>query len=346
MSEFHALTVSEVKKETPNSVSISFQVPENLKSLFAFKAGQYISIKHQSGGKELRRAYSICSSPKSGELKVAVKKVEKGIFSEYANNELKAGDTLQVMPPTGKFILEPNLKNYAAFAAGSGITPVLSLIKCTLEEMPQSTFLLIYGNQKKEETMFYDEIVQLQDKFPEQFNVEFVFSREKEDDAQFGRIGRSLVNFYLKNKYNQTTFESFYLCGPEQMIDEVSATLKYNGINSKQIHHELFSTAEKGLLVEKHDGYTNVTIFLDDEEETFEMPQTKSILEAALDEGLDPPYSCQGGICSTCIARLKEGKAEMRKNQILTEAEIADGLILTCQAHPTTPTVVVDYDDV
>jgi ring-1,2-phenylacetyl-CoA epoxidase subunit PaaE len=130
------------------------------------------------------------------------------------------------------------------------------------------------------------------------------------------------------------------------MIDEVSATLKHNGINSKQIYHELFSTAEKGLLVEKHDGNTSITITLDDEEEIFVMPQTKSILEAALDHGLDPPYSCQGGICSTCIARLKEGKAEMRKNQILTEAEIADGLILTCQAHPTTPTVVVDYDDV
>ena len=346
MGEFHALTVSEVKKETPNSVSISFQVPDNLKNTFAFKAGQYITIKHQKDGKELRRAYSICSSPKSGLLKVAVKKVEKGAFSEYANKDLKAGDTLHVMPPTGKFILEPNLKNYVAFAAGSGITPVLSLIKSTLEEMPQSSFLLIYGNQNKKETMFYDEIVQLQDKFPERFDVEFVYSREKLDDAQFGRIGRSLVNFYLKNKYGQITFEAFYLCGPEQMIDEVSATLKHNGINSKQIHHELFSTAEKGLLVEKHDGNTSITVILDDEEEVFEMPQTKSILEAALDEGLDPPYSCQGGICSTCIARLKEGKAEMRKNQILTESEIADGLILTCQAHPTTAKVVVDYDDV
>ena len=212
--------------------------------------------------------------------------------------------------------------------------------------MPQSSFLLIYGNQNKEEAMFYDEIVQLQDSFPERFDVEFVFSREKEDDAQFGRIGRSLTNFYLKNKYAETNYEAFYLCGPEQMIDEVAATLKHNGINSKQIHHELFSTAEKGLLVKKHDGNTSVKVILDGDEETFEMPQTKSILEAALDEGLDPPYSCQGGICSTCIARLKEGKAEMRKNQILTESEIADGLILTCQAHPTTATVVVDYDDV
>ncbi|WP_310993480.1 ferredoxin--NADP reductase [Aequorivita marina] len=346
MSDFHTLSVSEVKKETHNSVTITFSIPENLKELFAFEAGQYITVKYVSDGQELRRAYSICSSPKSGELKVGVKKVSKGAFSSYANSQLKAGDKLEVMPPTGKFTLEPNLKHYVAFAAGSGITPVLSLVKSTLEEMSQSSFLLIYGNQSKEEAMFYDEIVQLQDKYPQRFNVEFVFSRKQEDGAQFGRIGRSLVNFYLKNKYGETSFESFYLCGPEEMIDDVSATLKYNGVNSKQIHHELFSTAEKGLLVEKHDGNTGVTVILDDDEEVFEMPQTKSILEAALDEGLDPPYSCQGGICSTCIARLKEGKAEMRKNQILTEAEIADGLILTCQAHPTTAKVVVDYDDV
>lgn len=346
MGEFQALVISEVKKETPNAVSISFKIPENLKETFSFKAGQYITIKHFDGDKEIRRAYSICSSPKSGQLRVGVKKVEKGAFSQYANTKLKAGDTLEVMPPTGKFLLEPNLKHYAAFAAGSGITPVLSLIKSTLEEMPESTFLLIYGNQSMEEAMFYNEIVALQNEFPNRFFAEFVFSRKLEQNAKFGRIDRSIVNFFLKSKYNNTSYESYYLCGPEEMVDEVSATLKHNGINSKQIHHELFSTAEKGLLVEKHDGNTSITVILDDEEEVFEMSQTKSILEAALDEGMDAPYSCQGGICSTCIARLKEGKAEMRKNQILTEAEIADGLILTCQAHPTTPKVVVDYDDV
>ncbi len=346
MSEFHTLIVSEVKKETPNSVSISFQIPDSLKSIFAFKAGQYISIKHQKNGKTLRRAYSICSSPKSGLLKVAVKQVPNGVFSTYANTELKTGDALEVMPPTGKFILEPNLKNYVAFAAGSGITPVLSLIKCTLEEMLESTFLLVYGNKTIEETMFYNEILELQKQYPTRFSAEFVFSRKEEENSKFGRIDRSITNFFLKNKYAQTNYEAFYLCGPEEMIDEVSATLKHNGINSKQIHHELFSTAEKGLLVEKHDGNTSIKFILDDEESEFEMPQTKSILEAALDEGLDPPYSCQGGICSTCIARLKEGKAEMRKNQILTESEIAEGLILTCQAHPTTANVVVDFDDV
>lgn len=346
MGEFHALTVSDIKRETPNSVSISFDVPENLKSNFDFKAGQYITIKYFLDGKEVRRAYSISSSPKSGELRVGIKKVEFGIFSPFANEKLKVGDILEVMPPTGKFLLEPNLRHYAAFAAGSGITPILSLAKSTLEELPQSTFLLIYGNKSMEETMFYDEIMALRKKYPERFSVEFVFSRKEHDNARFGRIDRSIVNYFIKNKYDDISHESFYLCGPEEMIDEVSATLKQHGINAKQIHHELFSTAEKGLLLEKHDGNSKITIVLDDEEVDFEMPQTKSILEAALDEGLDAPYSCQGGICSTCIARIKEGKAEMRKNQILTDSEIADGLILTCQAHPTTPTIVVDYDDI
>lgn len=346
MGEFHALTVSDIKRETPNSVSISFDVPENLKSHFDFKAGQYITIKYFLDGKEVRRAYSISSSPKSGELRVGIKKVELGIFSPFANEKLKVGDILEVMPPTGKFLLEPNLRHYAAFAAGSGITPILSLAKSTLEELPQSTFLLIYGNKSMEETMFYDEIMALRKKYPERFSVEFVFSRKEHDNARFGRIDRSIVNYFIKNKYDDISHESFYLCGPEEMIDEVSATLKQHGINAKQIHHELFSTAEKGLLLEKHDGNSKITIVLDDEEVDFEMPQTKSILEAALDEGLDAPYSCQGGICSTCIARIKEGKAEMRKNQILTDSEIADGLILTCQAHPTTPTIVVDYDDI
>lgn len=346
MSEFHTLTVADIKRETPNAVTIQFEIPDHLKSTFDFKAGQYITIKHFENGKEVRRAYSICSSPKSETLKVGVKKVEKGIFSPFANEKLEVGDALEVMPPTGKFLLDPNFKHYVAFAAGSGITPVLSLIKSSLEDTQESSFLLIYGNKSKEDTMFYDQLVALTETYPDRFAVEFVFSREEEPNTQFGRIDRSIVNFFLKNKYKENPYEAFYLCGPEEMMDTVASTLKHNGVNTKQIHRELFSTAEKGLLVEPHDGNTEITVILDDEEEVFVMPQKKSVLEAALDEGLDPPYSCQGGICSTCIARIKEGKAEMRKNQILTDSEVADGLVLTCQAHPTTAKIVIDYDDV
>lgn len=353
MSGFYSLPVSEVNKETPNAVSITFTIPEDLKEVFSFKAGQYITIKHTIDDTELRRAYSICSAPDSGKLKVGVKKVEKGLFSVFANTKLKVGDTLEVFPPEGKFVFDPKDEelgeisdHYAAFVAGSGITPVLSIVKNILNEVPDSTFLLVYGNQSLSETMFHTEILELQKKYKDRLFVEFIYSRKLENEALFGRIERSTVNLLLKNKFKDRTFNSFYLCGPEPMIDEVSSTLKENGINEKQILFELFNTAEKGLLTKKHDGDTQVTITLDDEVETFSMPQKKSVLDAALDHDLDPPYSCQGGICSTCIARIKEGKAEMRKNQILTDDEIAEGLILTCQAHPTTETLSVDYDDV
>jgi ring-1,2-phenylacetyl-CoA epoxidase subunit PaaE len=349
LNTFHSLTISEVKQETPNSVSISFNIPENLKETFSFKAGQYITIRHNANGKEIRRAYSICSSPKSKQLKVGVKKVKGGIFSEFANSQLKAGDRLDVMIPGGKFVLNPNpetSKNYAAFVAGSGITPVLSIIQTALEEEPKSTFSLVYGNQTKEETMFLNELRDLQVAFPKRLSVQFIYSREDVENALFGRIDRANVNFLLKNKFKDITFHDFYLCGPETMIDVVSSTLKENHINTKQIHYELFTTAEGDLLVQPHDGDTTITVIVDDETVTFTMPQNKSVLEAALEHKIDAPYSCQGGICSTCIARVKEGKAEMRKNQILTDSEIAEGLILTCQAHPTTATLTVDYDDV
>ncbi len=347
MSDFYTLAVSEITRLTPKSVAISLAIPPNLKEQFSFQAGQYLTFKHNHNGTEIRRAYSICSAPNSGAVRVSVKMVAGGSFSEYANNTLKIGDNLEVMKPTGKFVLQPEEnKNYAAFAAGSGITPILSQAYAVLENTEQSTFLLAYGNQSMAETMFSKELLALQLKYPARFFLEFIFSRNQEQNGMFGRIERSTVNFLLKNKFKDTHFEGFYLCGPEAMIDEITSTLKQNGINEKQIHHELFTTAETDLLVESHDGNTTITITVDDDTKTFVMPQTKSVLQAALDEGLDPPYSCQGGICSTCIARIKEGKAEMRKNQILTDGEIAEGLVLTCQAHPTTASFVVDYDDV
>jgi len=349
MSDFHTLHVSEVNKETPNAVVVSFVIPKDLKEDFKFKAGQYVTFKHTIDGEEIRRAYSICSVPGNSTMKVGIKKVEGGAFSVYANETLKEGDALEVMKPDGKFVLKAdkeNSNNYAAFVAGSGITPVLSIIKTVLEEEPNSRFLLAYGNQSQKETMFYDELMELMKTSNERLQVEWVYSRERVEGARQGRINRDIVNYLLKNKFEFTTFSAFYLCGPEPMIDEVSSTLKEQGVNEKLVHFELFTTAEEGLLVEAHDGNTEITILLDDEEKTFSMSQEKSILEAALAEDVDAPFSCQGGICSTCIARIKEGKAEMRKNQILTDGEIADGFILTCQAHPTTAKVVVDYDDV
>ncbi len=349
MSNFHTLRVVNIEKETPNSVSVGFEIPEALKTTFAHKAGQYITIKHPTERGEIRRAYSIHSHPNSKLLKIGIKKIEGGSFSVYANETLKEGDTLEVMPPEGKFIIEANTSAnhyYAAFVAGSGITPVLSIIETILAEEPNSKFLLVYGNQSQLETMFHARLMELSREYPNRLLLEFIYSRKHEENARFGRIDRSTVNYFLKNKFEFTAFDAFYLCGPEPMIDEVSSTLKENGINEKAIHFELFTTAEEGLLVEPHEGDTTITVTVDDEVETFTMPKSTSVLEAVLDNGLDAPYSCQGGICSTCIARITEGKAEMRKNQILTDSEIAEGLVLTCQAHPTTATLAVDYDDV
>ncbi|MCW8980251.1 MAG: ferredoxin--NADP reductase [Altibacter sp.] len=349
MSAFYALRVSEIQQQTPNSVSVTFEIPAELKETFQFESGQYITIKHMANGKEMRRAYSICSAPGGDTITVGIKRVENGAFSVYANTRLKEGDMLGVMPPEGKFVLNPHPQSqhhYAAFVAGSGITPVLSIIRTALIEEPNSTFVLVYGNQTLQETMFHSELLSLQKQYPDRFYLQFLYSRKQEENAMFGRIERSTVNFVLKNKFKDRDFETFYLCGPEPMIDAVSAVLKEHGVNEKQIRTELFSTAEKGLLLESHDGNTTLTVTVDDETQTFVMPQKKSVLEAVLDQKIDAPYSCQGGICSTCIARIVEGKAEMRKNQILTDSEIAEGLILTCQAHPSTPTLVVDYDDV
>ena len=351
MSQFYKLTIKNISKETNSCVTISFEVPLGLKDVFAFKAGQYITLKTDIKGKEIRRDYSLCSTPKSDELKVAVKEVEGGIFSVYANNQLRENDVLDVAPPNGRFIFEPDFsktRTIVAFAAGSGITPIISIVKTVLEDEPQSTFVLVYGNKTTKDTIFYNEIQALQTKYQNRFDVQFVFSQADEANTLFGRIDRSTVNYIVKNKYKNTRIDAFYLCGPEDMINTVSEVLIENGIEKNNIHFELFTTSAStvSLAESATDGNTKITVLVDDEETTFTMSQKKTILEAALDNDIDAPYSCQGGICSSCIARITEGEATMRQNNILTDSELAEGLILTCQAQPTTPTIFVDYDDV
>lgn len=348
MQDFHNLQIKEVIRETPEAVSISFEIPENLKEEFNFKAGQYVTIKTTIADEEIRRSYSLCSAPKSGEFKVTVKEVKDGRFSVFANNKLKAGDTLEVHPPEGRFILEPGdqPKNYAAFVAGSGITPVLSIIKTVLNEEPRSRFVLTYGNRTPDNTIFFKELLELQAKYPDRLFIEFVYSRSREEDSHFGRIETSTVNFVVKNKFKDHPFDAYYLCGPEEMITHVTEVLIENGVEKEQINFELFTTEDTGAIETEAEGQTELTVMVDDEETTFSMDTKETVLDAALENDLDVPYSCQGGICSSCIARIVEGKAEMRKNQILTDEEVAEGLVLTCQAQPLTPKLKVDYDDV
>ena len=350
MSQFHKLAIKTIDRVTDKSVAISFDIPETLKEQFTFTAGQYITLKTTINGEEIRRDYSICSSANSGNLTVAIKAVENGTFSTYANEKLNVGDVLEVAEPNGRFVFEANkerTRTIASFAAGSGITPILGIAKTLLEDEPFSNFILVYGNKRFSDVMFAAEILELKTTYGNRFHVHFIYSQAQEDDALFGRIEKSTVNLIVKNKYKGVSIESFYLCGPEAMIHTVKDVLLENGIKDKQIYFELFTaptTDETN--VEIGDGQSTVKVIVDDEEFEITMSQEDSILDAALKEDIDAPYSCQGGICSSCIARITEGEATMRQNNILTDNEVAEGLILTCQAHPTTPKVVVDYDDV
>ncbi len=349
MSHFHPLTVKNIKKLTPTSVAVTLAIPKELAQTFTFTAGQYITIKKEIKGKELRRAYSISSSPEKDCITIGIKKVDSGGFSNYANSKLQVGDTLEVMEPEGRFVFKPSkeVQNIAAFAAGSGITPIMSIVKSVLNSNPKNKFVLVYGNKSYEETMFYTDLVKLELEYSNRFFVYFTNSQTREDKALFGRIDTSTVNYALKNKHKDTNFDGYYLCGPLDMINTVKETLLDNGIDKDKIHFELFTATEiKDEIPVAVEGQTKLTVILDDEEYELTMDKKSVVLDAVLKENIDAPYSCQGGVCSSCIAKIKEGKAEMAQNQILTDGEIADGFILTCQAHPTTPTLVVDYDDV
>ena len=350
MSTFYKLNIKEVTQETANAISVAFSIPAELKPYYKFIAGQYVNLKLTLNGEEIRRAYSICSSPNNDELRIAIKSVKEGHFSKFANENLKPGDVIEVGQPEGRFTFEPNIerqKNYAAFAAGSGITPIMSIIQSVLESEPKSTFVLVYGNKMHEDAIFHKQLHELQLKYVARFFVHYVYSQAQVEGELFGRIDKSAVNFVLNNKHKEKEFDKFYLCGPEEMINLVTNVLKEHNIADKNIKFELFSTpTSENEITISADGHSKITIMLDDEEATFEMSKKQTVLEAALKQGIDAPYSCQGGICSSCLARITSGTAVMSKNSILTDREIADGLILTCQAHPTSAEITIDYDDV
>lgn len=343
MSTFHKLTIQKIIKETHDAVSILFNVPNELKETYSFVAGQYVTLKATINGAEVRRAYSICSSPNSNELKVAIKAVKDGVFSTFATTRLEDNDSIEVSAPEGKFILKPESgKKYIAFAAGSGITPVLSMIKSVLENETTSTITLVYGNKTQNSTIFKNELDVLNE-IHANFNLHYVFSKEKVNDSESGRINKEVTNNIIKSN---NAVDAAFLCGPEEMIKEVSETLQQNNFTKENIFFELFTASTQENDVAIPEGKTEITVLLDDEETTFIMDKTDDILAASLRNDLDAPYSCQGGVCSSCLGKVTEGKAVMTKNSILTDDEIEEGLVLTCQAHPTTAKVVIDFDDV
>lgn len=350
MASFVTLPVSEIRQLTPDAVEVCFKIPADQRAAFAFRAGQYITLKHTIKGAEVRRAYSISSAPHGDTLCVGIKKVSGGVFSTFANETLRAGDTLEVMPPQGRFVFEPEggARNLVAIAAGSGVTPIMSIMRTALEETSDARVVLLLGNRNPGEAMYLQDIQDLSNKYNDRFFAYHAYSRAQEDGALFGRIDRSLLNFVLKNKHKGEVFDRYYLCGPEELIREAEGTLTESGVAPEAILHELFTTPDAGEEAAKviAEGQAQVEIILDDQTYTLAMDQKDVILDAALKAKIDAPYSCQGGVCSTCIARITEGSAHMAKNQILTDSEIAEGLVLTCQAHPTSPTLRVDYDDV
>jgi ring-1,2-phenylacetyl-CoA epoxidase subunit PaaE len=357
MIHFHSLQVKKVERETDDCVSITFTVPENLKELFQYKHGQTLTIKKKFGEEEVRRNYSICSSPFENKLQVAVKKVEGGLFSTYANDELKAGNVLEVMPPIGKFNTElhsSQKKNYVAFVAGSGITPVLSIIKTTLMTEPHSSFTLVYGNRTKNTIIFKEELEALKDKFIDRFSIYHILSRER-SDAQInnGRIDIDKLNLLFNKLIDLKKCDEFFLCGPEEMIFCIKGYLAGKEVAPEKVHFELFTVPgqKQGTRNKKQETRNNtgqqakVSVKLDGITFDFDLGyESESILDAALKQGADLPYACKGGVCTTCKARLTSGKVVMDVNWSLEPDEIEKGFILTCQSHPTTEKVVVDFD--
>lgn len=353
---FHSLLIKEVRKETRDCVSITFDIPTELSEIFQYKQGQYLTLRANIQGAEVRRSYSICSSPLDNELRIAIKKTEQGVFSSYANQYLKKGDRLDVMPPIGKFFTELNpahSKQYTGFAAGSGITPLLSIIKTTLATEQQSSFTLVYGNRNRHSIIFKEALESLKNKYINRFSIIYILSREKTDAAiNFGRIDAEKCKLLGEKNIDISGTDAFFLCGPDEMIFSVKDELEKSGVDKKKIHFELFTTPDqqkknfaKKDLVEKNEAKSKVTIRLDGVSFDFDLGfDGPAILDAALEQGADLPYACKGGVCCTCRAKLIAGEVDMDVNYGLEPEEIEQGFILTCQSHPRTEKIIVDFD--
>ena len=348
---FHSAKVLEVRRETADCVSVALEVPNA--DTFSFVPGQYLTLRSTINGQEVRRSYSLCSSPLSGELRVAIKQVEQGIFSTWANTELKAGDTLETMPPMGNFALEiepTDEQTYVGFAAGSGITPVLSILKTVLERAPKAKFILFYGNRKTNSIIFKAELEDLKDAHMGRLEVHHVLSREDQgNDLLFGRIDEARAAQFVAQIPGVKEAAGHFLCGPEAMIKGVQSALEQAGVSAKNIHFELFTSAapaaEKASSTSTSSGDAAVTVILDGEETHFTQGPKDFILDSALDAGADVPYACKGAVCCTCRAKVLEGEVEMAMNYSLTDDEVAEGFILTCQSMPRSPKVTVSFDE-
>lgn len=349
---FHSLKVIDIKNETSDTVSVAFEIPEGGKSTFDYTSGQYLTLKFNINGNEERRSYSMCSSPFSGEpIRIAVKRVDKGLVSNHINDVIKVGDQIEVMSPQGNFTLETSLeqKTYVAFAAGSGITPIWSMIKSVLDNEPGSKFVLFYGNKTSDSTIFKNEIDSLTG---DRLSVYHILSREDTGNSiTNGRIDKNKATELLKSNLNLLKSKAFFMCGPEEMIFNVKDVLQNLGVSEDKIKFELFTTpvllaAEKEVEVSNFTGTAKVKVIYDEEEITFDLSSDgENVLEAAMKHDVDAPFSCKGAVCCTCKAKVTEGKMIMDANYALSDEEVAEGFVLACQAHPASENVVLDFDE-
>ncbi|GAB3648270.1 1,2-phenylacetyl-CoA epoxidase subunit PaaE [Ramlibacter alkalitolerans] len=356
---FHSLRVRAIQPDTEEAVIVSFEVPEKLRPVFGFTQGQYLTLRKEIDGQDLRRSYSICAGVDDGDLRVGVRKVAGGLFSNWINEHLQPGDTLQVMTPQGRFFvpIEPQAqRHHLGIAGGSGITPILSIMKTVLAREPASRFTLVYGNRKLRSTMFKEELDDLKDRYLTRLVVHHVFSDENsESPLNMGVMNRDKIAEFLQVLVPAQSIAHAYICGPFQMNDEAEAALLAAGVPEERIHIERFGITHKGgghvgaVLHQAHASdaaKAHITIVRDGLQRDFLFSREQpSILDAASAAGLEVPYSCTSGVCGTCRAKLVEGQVRMERNFALDKKEVAAGYVLTCQAHPMTERVVLSFDE-
>jgi ring-1,2-phenylacetyl-CoA epoxidase subunit PaaE len=360
MAKFYEVKVADIRRETADCVSVALNIPAEAKEAFKYTQGQYITFKVNVNGEELRRSYSICTSPVTdNEIRVAIKKVQGGRVSGYFNDMLKVGDTLQVMPPMGNFhtsLTDFNKKHYVLFAGGSGITPMLSILKTSLHAESQSKVTLFYGNQNEDAIIFKNDLDKLEQQYSDRLKVYHILNEpqkeENKQDSLFVGIMMPEKNKALMEKFiNRNDDLEIFICGPSGMMASVEETLNLLAVDRKRVHLEYFSApADTSETVSVPDTAGDLTfeskvkIISDGEEYNLTLGADDIILDAALEAGIDAPYACRGGSCCTCRAKLLEGKVVMKVNYALLDWEVEEGYILTCQSIPVTPNVVVDYD--
>jgi|GraSoiStandDraft_43_1057313.scaffolds.fasta_scaffold21682_1 ring-1,2-phenylacetyl-CoA epoxidase subunit PaaE len=353
---FHRLTVDDLRRESKDAVSLTFAIPQALADDYRFSPGQYLTLRTTMDGEEVRRSYSICSGPDDGELRIAVKKVDGGAFSSWAADELKPGDEIEVMTPTGRFgvaAAPAEARVYVAFAAGSGITPILSIVKGVLAREPESRFFLFYGNRSTTGMLFREALEELKDRFIQRLSVFHVISGEEQDiPILHGRLNGEKVRVLLRSLVPAASVDHVFVCGPTAMSENIEATCRELGIPAERIHVERFVSGlggkprPKAVVAASAPPKAMASLIIDGKRREVPVAEGEAILDAASRAGVDLPFACKGGMCSTCRAKLIEGSARMEVNYSLEPWELEAGFILTCQARPTSERVVVDYDHV